>query len=223
MTSPRTATPIGATTSAIQKLPIPFAALARRYAPTANSAPWAKLGMFSTPVIRARPSPIRAYSIPVAIPLRIWARRNLRTEPWRSAWLSNLPDVLAGLVLLRQRRVAGGDDVREVHRVLHRRLRLAAHEEVRAEVLVRLRFHLHRPDDVVELDPFHRLDHILYLGRFRLVDTGEQQARHRVRRRRSVARRVAKLRLVALHELLRHRCIGGVVEVGADPDVLPYL
>src|SRR5262252_7406733 len=111
--------------------------------------------MFSTPVIRARPSPIRAYSIPVAVPLRIWARRNLRTEPWRSDWLSNLADVLAGLVLRRQGRVAGGDDVREVHRVLHRRLRLAAHEKVWAEVLVRLRIDLHRPDDIVKLDPLH--------------------------------------------------------------------
>src|SRR5262252_835791 len=111
--------------------------------------------MFSTPVIRARPRPIRAYSIPVAVPLRIWARKNLRTEPWRSTGLSELADVFAGLVLLRHRRVAGGDDIREVHRVLHRRLRLAAHEKVRAEVLVRLRVELHRPDDIVKLDPLH--------------------------------------------------------------------
>src|SRR3970040_31717 len=130
MTSPRSATPSGATSSAIQKLPIATAGLASRKAPTANSAPWAKLGMLRIPVISDRPSPIRAYSMPVAIPLRICAATKLRAR-------SEAADVLARGVFLRQRRISGGDDVGEIGRVLHRGLRLAAHEEVRPDVLVR--------------------------------------------------------------------------------------
>ena len=45
----------------------------------ANSAPWAKFGMLRIPVISDRPSPIRAYSMPVAIPLRIWPRTKFKT------------------------------------------------------------------------------------------------------------------------------------------------
>src|SRR5215218_5347281 len=108
----------------------------------ANSAPCAKFGMLSTPVMSDRPRPIRAYSIPVAIPLRIWPRR--RFTPALEA-----ADVLAGAVFLRQRRVAGGHHLGEVELVLHRRLRLAAQEEVGPQRLVRRAVHLHRPDDVV--------------------------------------------------------------------------
>src|SRR4029079_19219784 len=128
----------------------------------ANSAPWAKFGMLRIPVISDRPSPIRAYSMPVAIPLRICAATKLKKNRSEAA------DVLAGSVFLRQRRVARGDDVGEVGLVLHRRLLLAAHEEVRPDVLVRGRVHAHAPDDVVHLDAFERLDDVLYLGRFRL-------------------------------------------------------
>src|SRR6186997_331327 len=97
----------------------------------ANNAPWAKFGMLSTPVMSDRPRPIRAYSIPVAIPLRIWPRRRFNFYVLEAA------DVLAGRVLLRQRRVAGGDDGRQVELLLHLRLRLAAQEEVGPQRLVR--------------------------------------------------------------------------------------
>src|SRR6187401_1699717 len=105
----------------------------------ANNAPWAKFGMLRIPVTSDRPSPIRAYSMPVAIPLRICAATKLKKN-------SEAADVLAGPVFLRQRRVAGGDDVGEVGLVLHRRLRLAALEEVGADVLVRGRVHFHAAD-----------------------------------------------------------------------------
>ena len=39
-----------------------------RYAPIANMAPCAKLGMLRIPVMMLSPIPIRAYSIPVATP-----------------------------------------------------------------------------------------------------------------------------------------------------------
>src|SRR2546421_1908850 len=209
MAKPRAATPSGATRSAIQKLPITLTVLTSTYAPTAKSAPWAKFGMLSTPVISDRPRPIRAYSIPVAIPLRICASTKLKAL--------EAADVLAGGVLLGQRRVAGGDDVGEVHRVLHRALRLAAHEEVGPDVLVRGRIDAHAPDDVLHLDAFERLDHIGHLGGFRLVEAGEHEARHRVRRRWRVAGRRAELGAVVLDEFLRSGRVGGVVEVRADP------
>src|SRR5678816_3131286 len=101
-----------------------------RYAPRANIAPWAKFGMLRMPVMMARPIPMRAYSIPVAMPFRIWPKRSgaLRAGLQRA-------DVLAGRVVRRQRRRSRGDDVREVHGVFHGRLGLAAHEEVRARRL----------------------------------------------------------------------------------------
>src|SRR5215510_4769762 len=114
----------------------------------ANSAPWAKFGMLRIPVTNDRPSPIRAYSMPVAIPLRICAATKLNLEA---------TDVLAGRVFLGQRRVAGGNDVGEIGLVLHGRLLLAAHKEIRPDVLVRGRVHPHGPDDVVELDAFQGL------------------------------------------------------------------
>src|SRR5713226_4664637 len=116
---------MGATSSPSQKLPSSPTTLTRKYAPMAKSAPWAKFGMLRTPVMSDRPSPIRAYSIPVAIPLRIWPASRLKAEGSEAA------DVLAGRVFLRQRRVSGGDDVRQVELMLHRVLRLAAQEEVR--------------------------------------------------------------------------------------------
>src|SRR6266851_2761446 len=217
MARPSSATPTGATTRPIQKLPRTLTAVTRRYAPTAKSAPWAKFGMLRIPVMSDRPSPIRAYSMPVAIPLRIWPASRLKAEGSEAA------DVLAGRVFLRQRRVSGGDDVRQVELMLHRVLRLAAQEEVRAQRLVRRAVHAHRPDHVVELDSFKRLDHVLHLGGSRLVEAGEEHPRHRVGGRGRVARRRAELRLVTLHEALRHRRVGGVVEVRAHPAVLADL
>src|SRR6266571_9337063 len=102
--------------------------------------------MLRIPVMSDRPSPIRAYNIPVAIPLRIWPASRLKAEG------SEASDVLAGGVFLRQRRIPGGDDVREVQLVLHRRLRLAAQEEVRPQGLMRGAVDPHRPDDVVYLE-----------------------------------------------------------------------
>src|SRR5512134_1022291 len=215
--SPSSATPSGATSSASQKLPTAFAAETSRYAPTANSAPWAKFGMLRIPVISDRPSPIRAYSMPVAIPLRIWARRRLRAAGSEAA------DVLAGRVFLRQRRVAGGDHVGEVERILHLCLGLAAQEEVRPQRLVRGGVDAHAPEQVVHLDAFERLDDVLHLGGLRLVEAGEHEARHRVRGRGRVAGGRAEFRAVVLHELLGDRRIRGVVEVGADPEVLADL
>src|SRR5439155_24675926 len=217
MARPRSATPSGATTRPIQKLPKTPTAETRRYAPTAKSAPWAKLGILRIPVMSDRPSPIRAYSIPVAIPLRIWPASRLKAEG------SEASDVLAGGVFLRQRRVSGGDDVRQVERMLHRRLRLAAQEEIGAQGLVRGAVDPHRPDHVVDLQAFERLDDVLHLGGFRLVEAGEEHARHRVGGRGRVARGRAELRLVALHEALRDRRVGGVVEVRAHPAVLTDL
>src|SRR3974390_2516318 len=112
--------------------------------------------MLRIPVTSDRPSPPRAYSMPVAIPLRICAATKLRARegplgPAREGRRSELADVLAGPVFLWQRRVAGGDDVGEIRLVLHRRLLLAAHEEVGADVLVRGRVHLHAADAVVYL------------------------------------------------------------------------
>src|SRR5258708_24898612 len=104
--------------------------------------------MLRTPVISDRPSPIRAYSMPVAIPLRIWPASRLKAEG------SEASDVLAGGVFLRQRRVPGGDDVREIQLVLHRALRLAAQEEVRAPRPVRVSVHPHRPHDGAHLQDF---------------------------------------------------------------------
>src|SRR6267143_243582 len=140
MARPRSATPTGATTRPIQKLPRTLTAVPRRYAPTAKSAPWAKFGMLRIPVMSDRPRPIRAYSMPVAIPLRIWPASRLKAEG------SEASDVLAGRVFLGQRRIPGGDDVREVELVLHRRLRLAAQVEVRAnpQVVADLRRELHQ-------------------------------------------------------------------------------
>src|SRR6266480_6759148 len=214
MARPRSAPPRGAITNPIQKFPIAPTTVTRRYAPTAKNAPWAKLGMLRIPVMSERPSPIRAYSIPVAIPLRIWPASRLKAEG------SEASDVLAGRVLLGQRRVSGGDDVGEVERMLHRRFRLAAQEEVRAQRLVRRAVDPHRPDHVVDLQALERLDDVLHLGGFRLVEAGEQHARHRVGGRRRVARGCAELRLVALHEIARDRRVGGVVEVGAHPQIL---
>src|SRR3954470_766416 len=118
------ATPKGARTREIQKFPKNPTIVTRRYAPTANSAPWAKFGMLRIPVMSDSPSPIRAYSMPVAIPLRIWPRRRFRR------CRSEAADVLAGRVFLGQRRVARRHDVGEVDLVLHRRLRLAAQQEI---------------------------------------------------------------------------------------------
>src|SRR5256885_13864003 len=196
MTRPSSATPSGATTSAIQKLPTALITVTVRYAPTAKSAPWAKLGILRIPVMSDRPSPIRAYSIPVAIPLRIWPASRLKAEG------SEASDVLAGCVFLGQRRVSGGDDVGEVERMLHRRLRLAAHEEVRAHCLVRRAVDPHRPDHVVDLQALERLDDVLHLGGFGLVEAGEEHARHRVGGRGRIAGRRPELRLVAVHEAL---------------------
>src|SRR5438046_9663814 len=94
------------------------------YAPTAKSAPWAKFGMLRIPVMSDRPSPIRAYSIPVAIPLRIWPASRLKAER------SEASDVLAGCVFLRQRRISGGDHGREGELFLHLLLCLAAQDAV---------------------------------------------------------------------------------------------
>src|SRR5882672_4733633 len=217
MARPSSATPTGATTRPIQKLPRTLTAVTRRYAPTAKSAPWAKFGMLRTPVISDRPSPIRAYSMPVAIPLRIWPSSRLK------AGGSEASDVLAGGVFLRQRRVPGGDDVREIQLVLHRALRLAAQEEVRAQRLVRGAVHPHRPDDVVHLEAFERLHHGLHVIRFGLVEAGEEHARHRVGGRRRVTRRQLEPGLVALDEALRYRRVRRVVEVRADPEVVADL
>src|SRR5882672_578693 len=217
MARPSSATPTGATTRPIQKLPRTLTAVTRRYAPTAKSAPWAKFGMLRTPVISDRPSPIRAYSMPVAIPLRIWPSSRLK------AGGSEASDVLAGGVFLRQRRVPGGDDVGEIQLVLHRALRLAAQEEVRAQRLVRRAVHPHRPDDVVHLEAFERLHHGLHVIRLGLVEAREEHARHRVGGRRRVARRQLEPGLVALDEALRHRRVRRVVEVRADPQVVADL
>src|SRR5687767_8270886 len=156
---PRIATPMGASRRPIQKLPTRLTAETRKYAPTANSAPWAKFGMLSTPVMSDRPRPIRAYSIPVAIPLRIWPRRRF------NFYVLEVADALAGRVFLRQRRVAGRDDGGEVELLLHLRLRLAAQEEVGAQRLVRGRVDAHAAEEVVHLDAFQRLDHRLRVGR----------------------------------------------------------
>src|SRR5260221_336222 len=211
MARPSSATPSGATARPIQKLPKTSTAVTRRYAPTAKSAPCAKFGMLRIPVMSDRPSPIRAYSMPVAIPLRIWPASRLKAEG------SEASDVFAGGVFLRQRRIAGGDDVREVQLVLHRRLRLAAQQEVGAQRLVRGAVDPHRPDDVVHLEALERLDDRLHVIRLCLVEAGEEHARHRVGGRGRVARRELELGLVALDEALRHRRVRGVVEVRADP------
>src|SRR5207247_671255 len=181
MARPRSATPRGAITNPIQKFPIAPTTVTRRYAPTAKNAPWAKLGMLRIPVISERPSPIRAYNIPVAIPLRIWPASRLKAEG------SEASDVLAGGVFLRQRRVSGGDHVAEVELVLHRAFRLAAQEEVGAQRLVRGAVDPHRADDVVHLEALERLDHRLYVVGSCLVEAREQHVRHRVGRRGRVA------------------------------------
>src|SRR5467141_5330838 len=217
MARPSSATPTGATTRPIQKLPRTLTAVTRRYAPTAKSAPWAKFGMLRIPVMSDRPRPIRAYSMPVAIPLRIWPASRLKAEG------SEASDVLAGRVFFGQRRIPGGDDVRAVKLVLHRRLRLAAQEEVGTQRLVRGAVDPHRPDDVVHLQPFERLDHRLDVVGLRLVEAGEQHPRHRVGGRGRVARRQPELGLVALDEALRHRRVRRVVEVRADPQVVADL
>src|SRR5205809_3756689 len=194
MARPRSATPSGATTRPIQKLPKAPSAETRRYAPTAKSAPGAKWGMLRIPVMSDRPSPIRAYSIPVAIPLRIWPASRLKAEG------SEASDVLAGCVFLRQRRVSGGDHVAEVELVLHRAFRLAAQEEVGAQRLVRGAVDPHRANDVVHLDALERLHHGLHVVGFRLVKAGKQHARHRIGGRGRVAGRQLELRLVFLDE-----------------------
>src|SRR6267378_4428232 len=134
MARPRSATPTGATTRPIQKLPRTLTA--------------------------------------VAIPLRIWPASRLKAEG------SEASDVLAGRVFLGQRRIPGGNDVREVELVLHRRLRLAAQEEIGTQRLVRGAVDPHRPDDVVHLQPFERLDRRLHVVGLRLVEAGEQHPRH---------------------------------------------
>src|SRR5258705_4337310 len=212
MASPRSATPRGATKRATQKFPMNTAKETKKYAPIANSAPWAKFGMLRIPVISDRPSPIRAYSMPVAIPLRIWPASRLKAEG------SEASDVLAGGVFLRQRRVPGGDDVREIQFVLHRALRLAAQEEVRAQRLVRGAVHPHRPDDVVHLEAFQRLHHGLHVLRLGLVEAEQEHPPHLVGGRRRVARRQLEPGLVALDEALRHRRVPRVVKVRADPE-----
>src|SRR5258705_2495483 len=212
MASPRSATPRGATKRATQKFPMNTAKETKKYASTAKSAPWAKFGMLRIPVISDRPSPIRAYSMPVAIPLRIWPASRLKAEG------SEASDVLAGGVFLRQRRVPGGDDVREVQLVLHRAFRLAAQEEVGAQRLVRGAVHPHRPDDVVHLEALERLDHGLHVIRSCLVEAGEEHVRHRVGGRGRVAGRQLEPGLVILDEALRHRRVRRVVEVRADPE-----
>src|SRR5438445_8512235 len=217
MARPRSATPAGATTRPIQKLPKTPTAVTRRYAPTAKNAPWAKLGMLRIPVMSDRPSPISAYSIPVAIPLRIWPASRLKAEG------SEASDVLAGGVVLGQRRIPRRDDVGEIELLLHRRLRLAAEKEVRPQRLVGRRIDAHRPDDIVQLDALERLDHVLRLGGLRLVEAGEQQPCHRVRRGGRVARRNVEFRAVAFDERLRHGRVRRVVEVRADPEILTDL
>src|SRR6266852_7098581 len=98
--------------------------------------------------------------MPVARPFKIWLKRRgtftmSSPSPATSPRLGERAgkggalqryDVLAGGVLRRQRRGARGDDVGEVHRVLHRLLLLAAHEKERAQRLVGLRIHSHAPD-----------------------------------------------------------------------------
>src|SRR5262249_27852940 len=108
--------------------------------------------------------------MPVTTPFRIWPRRgggrpfNLYILCTRAALVAGLsrmfgltpleaPDVLALVELARLRRVPGGDDVGEVHRVLHLPLGLAAHEEVGAEGLVGAGVHPHGADQVVGLHP----------------------------------------------------------------------
>ncbi len=131
-------------------------------------------------------------------------------------------DVLAGAVLRRQRRRARGDDVREVHRVLHRVLLLAAHEEVGAQRLVGGGIHPHPAHQVVDLEALQRLDDVHVLGGLRLVHAVQHHPRHAVGRGRRVAGRITELRLVALHEFPGDRRVGRVVEVGAHPHVLAH-
>src|SRR5580765_1975971 len=106
--------------------------------------------MLRTPVTSDRPSPIRAYSMPVAIPFRTCPRNALKKPepPWKLPARSERADVLAGRVFPGQRRVAGGDHVAEVELVLHRALGLAAQQEVGAQRLVRGAVDAHRADDV---------------------------------------------------------------------------
>src|SRR5258705_8751562 len=132
----------------------------------AKSAPWAKLGMLRTPVISDRPRPIRAYSMPVAIPFRTCPRNALKKpglprEPRGRP--SERADILAGRVFLGQRRVSGGDYVAEVELVLHRGFGLAAEQEVGAQRLVRGAVDSHRADDVVHFQALERLYHGLHV------------------------------------------------------------
>src|SRR5712671_1774686 len=110
--------------------------------------------------------------MPVARPFKIWLKRRgtftmSSPSPETSPRLGERAgqggalqrsDILAGGVLRRQRRGARGDDVGEVHRVLHRFLLLATHEEVGTQRLVGLRIHLHAPDEVVHLETLAGLD-----------------------------------------------------------------
>ena len=86
-----------------------------------------------------------------------------------------------------------------------------------------LRVDAHAAHQVVHLEALAGSDDVRHLGGLRLVHRVEQHPRHPVGRGRSVAGRAAELGLVALHELPRHRGVGGVVEVRADPDVLADL
>src|SRR2546428_13660111 len=69
--------------------------------------------MLRIPVMSDSPSPIRAYSMPVAIPLRIWPASRLKGEG------SEASDVLAGGVFLRERRCSGGGPDAEGEVVLY--------------------------------------------------------------------------------------------------------
>src|SRR5262252_7390036 len=115
--------------------------------------------MLRMPVMMARPIPIRAYSIPVAMPFRTWPKRSgaLRAGLQRA-------DVLAAGVFRGQRRRSRGDDVREVHGVLHGRLGLAPHEEVGTQRLVRLGIDAHLAHEVVDLEPLEGLDDLHVVG-----------------------------------------------------------
>ena len=88
---------------------------------------------------------------------------------------------------------------------------------------MRRRIDAHAAEKVVHLDAFQRLDHVLHLGGLRLVEAGEHEPRHRIGGGGRVAGWRAELGAVVLDELLRHRRIGGVVEVGADPEVVADL
>ena len=86
---------------------------------------------------------------------------------------------------------------------------------------MRLGIHPHPSHEIVDLDPFQALHDVLDLDGLGPVEAVEQHPRHAVGRRWGVARRAAELGLVALDELLGHRRVGRVVEVGPALPMAP--